>query len=84
MEEIVTERAGSILRVQLNRPAKLSAMTSTVNVASRANQGAMKAENDEFSGLVRSEEAKWAFRAFLEKRKIDFASIAESSAARKN
>ena len=43
----------------------------------------MKAENDEFSGLVRSEEAKWAFRAFLEK-KIDFASIAESSAARKN
>ena len=33
MEEIVTERAGSILRVQLNRPAKLNAMTSTVNVA---------------------------------------------------
>ena len=28
MDEIVTERSGSILRVQLNRPAKRNAMTS--------------------------------------------------------
>lgn len=30
MEEIVTERAGSILRVQLNRPTKRNAMTSAM------------------------------------------------------
>jgi enoyl-CoA hydratase/carnithine racemase len=28
MSDIVTERSGSILRVQLNRPAKKNAMTS--------------------------------------------------------
>ena len=32
MDEIVTERAGSILRVQLNRPAKKNAMTSSMYV----------------------------------------------------
>ena len=30
MDEIVTERSGSILRVQLNRPAKRNAMTSVM------------------------------------------------------
>jgi enoyl-CoA hydratase/carnithine racemase len=33
MEEIVTENAGSILRVQLNRPTKRNAMTSAMYVA---------------------------------------------------
>jgi enoyl-CoA hydratase/carnithine racemase len=33
MDEIITERAGSILRVQLNRPAKKNAMTSGMYVA---------------------------------------------------
>ena len=33
MDEIVTEHAGSILRVQLNRPTKLNAMTSAMYVA---------------------------------------------------
>src|SRR6202051_2382497 len=33
MENIVTEHAGSILRVQLNRPAKRNAMTSAMYVA---------------------------------------------------
>ena len=33
MDEIVTERAGSILRVQLNRPTKRNAMTSAMYVA---------------------------------------------------
>ena len=28
MDEIITERSGSILRVELNRPAKRNAMTS--------------------------------------------------------
>jgi enoyl-CoA hydratase/carnithine racemase len=30
MDEIVTERSGSILRVQLNRPTKRNAMTSAM------------------------------------------------------
>jgi enoyl-CoA hydratase/carnithine racemase len=33
MDDIVTEHAGSILRVQLNRPAKRNAMTSAMYVA---------------------------------------------------
>jgi enoyl-CoA hydratase/carnithine racemase len=45
---------------------------------------AIKAEHDAFSGLVRSVEAKWALRAFLEKRKLDFASIAKFPATHKD
>jgi enoyl-CoA hydratase/carnithine racemase len=33
MDEIITERSGSILRVQLNRPAKKNAMTSGMYIA---------------------------------------------------
>src|SRR5215204_4164975 len=33
MDEIITERAGSVLRVQLNRPTKRNAMTSSMYVA---------------------------------------------------
>jgi len=43
---------------------------------------AVKAENDAFSELIRSEEAKWALRAFLEKRKLNFAGTVKSPAAR--
>ena len=32
MNEIITERSGSILRVQLNRPEKKNAMTSSMYV----------------------------------------------------
>ena len=32
MDEIVTERSGSILRVELNRPAKRNAMTSRMYI----------------------------------------------------
>jgi enoyl-CoA hydratase/carnithine racemase len=37
---------------------------------------AIKAENDVFSELVQSEEVQWALRAFLERPKLNFASIA--------
>src|SRR3984885_11019535 len=50
MEEIVTERSGSILRVQLNRPTKRNAMTSAMYVALAGIFN--KAANDENTRVV--------------------------------
>src|ERR1700755_3181113 len=50
MEDIITEHSGSILRVQLNRPAKMKSMTSAtyLSLASIFNEAA----NDDNTRVV--------------------------------
>jgi enoyl-CoA hydratase/carnithine racemase len=50
MDEIVTEHAGGVLRVQLNRPAKRNAMTSAMYLSLASIFGA--AANDETTRVV--------------------------------
>lgn len=60
--DILTERSGAVLTIQLNRPTKKNAMTSSMYVNS------ITLENENFSARLASAEAKEALGAFLGKR----------------
>ena len=64
MSDIITERSGNVLRIQLNREQL---------------ERAVKLELQEFSERVRSDEAKEAFTAFVEKRKSNFNAMAQQT-----
>jgi enoyl-CoA hydratase/carnithine racemase len=77
--EIVSDK--DVLAIATETARKLAAKPAAALQASKRLmkqpfreqiKAAMKAENEEFSALVRSEDAKEALTAFLEKRKPDF------------
>jgi enoyl-CoA hydratase/carnithine racemase len=78
----VLARATETARELAGKPARaLQASKRLMKQPFREHiMAAIRAENDAFSELVRSVEAKWALRAFLEKRKLNFASIVKSPA----
>ena len=61
MSEILTERSGSILRIQLNRPEKKNAMTSTCTSLSRSFS--MRRRRDRFVVSSRTRmPTRWGFQ----------------------
>jgi enoyl-CoA hydratase/carnithine racemase len=74
-----TETAG---KLAIKPAGALQASKRLIKLALREQiKAAMKSENEEFSVQVRSEDAKEALTAFLEKRKPDFTRAVKSKAA---
>jgi enoyl-CoA hydratase/carnithine racemase len=80
MSDIITERSGSILRVQLNRPAKKNAMTvamdtalaDLLNEAARDDRVRVVLWHGAADAFSAGNDLKEAFTALFEKRPPNF------------